>query len=531
MSASSAILSLLQGSKSAPRSPIESGSGDAPEGDSSYFVSLVKQNIDDLEARRLKSRENTDSTAETATEPVERAAAKTTFESNEAEESIESRSAAELAALGNPLPLPLPLPVAASTATLNFESTDAALPVRFPAMSPAILVAEAATAAAADTQLEEFAVGMGIDRSLAKLLLQQTALDTAPKAAPATTPGHAGMATPSISGFAASSVVASTALNAMPVAAPSSVAVPATVAISQYPMTAPTAIVAAALGFDELGLSIGQPSSEAVLEFTETLSDEDVLRWRAVSHRSDWVSPLRELATDAGAKLEVELSHALSDSEFAAASAALRGMTLDRLAGGAAVDPTSALTTLGGSGAPAIAGISAVGGASAGSVGQSPRSSSSETVTPVRVPDAGLPIEQRAEEFAEQVGRRLVQQLRESRWSVSLQLDPQHLGPMDIELQLEGNQVVANVVVVNPEVRQLLESALPKLRESLDSAGLNLAGWSFAQSGSRESREFAEQFSAVGGVKTRVAEEVAAVSGTSSDTRDEQSTRAVDVYV
>jgi flagellar hook-length control protein FliK len=102
---------------------------------------------------------------------------------------------------------------------------------------------------------------------------------------------------------------------------------------------------------------------------------------------------------------------------------------------------------------------------------------------------------------------------------------------MDIELQLEGNQVVANVVVVNPEVRQLLESALPKLRESLDSAGLNLAGWSFAQSGSRESREFAEQFSAVGGVKTRVAEEVGAVSGTSSDTRDEQSTRAVDVYV
>ena len=97
---------------------------------------------------------------------------------------------------------------------------------------------------------------------------------------------------------------------------------------------------------------------------------------------------------------------------------------------------------------------------------------------------------------AEQVVRRLRRQNREDRWTGNLQLGPRRLGPMDIELQLDGNQVTAQVGVANAEVRHLLESALPKLRESLDSAGLNLANWSFAQSGAREYREFAQQTAA-----------------------------------
>jgi hypothetical protein len=267
------------------------------------------------------------------------------------------------------------------------------------------------------------------------------------------------------------------------------------------------------------------------LEIAETLSDEDVLRWRAVAHRSEVISPLRELPTDGVVALEAELAQTLSDSDFVVASAALRGMTLDHRVLGTVVDTPNQLAGVAAGSATAVVSISSIGGAAAGNVGQSLVPAPAETIPPVRVPDGSLPIEQRAEEFAEQVGRRLLQQIRESRWSVSLQLDPQHLGPMDIELQLEGNQVVASVAVANPDVRHLLESALPKLRESLDSAGLNLAGWSFAQSGSRESRDFAEQFVALGGVKGRIAEEASVNPGIGSGVWDEQSTRAVDVYV
>jgi flagellar hook-length control protein FliK len=88
------------------------------------------------------------------------------------------------------------------------------------------------------------------------------------------------------------------------------------------------------------------------------------------------------------------------------------------------------------------------------------------------------------------------------------------------------------VGVANAEVRHLLESALPKLRESLDSAGLNLANWSFAQSGAREYREFAQQSAAAAAAK-------AAPKGVEGAIEDEaprrvtedSASRVVDVYV
>lgn len=59
------------------------------------------------------------------------------------------------------------------------------------------------------------------------------------------------------------------------------------------------------------------------------------------------------------------------------------------------------------------------------------------------------------------------------------------MGSMDINLSLRGNEVTATVGVANVEVRAMLEAGLPRLRESLESSGLQLAGWSFGQSGQR----------------------------------------------
>jgi flagellar hook-length control protein FliK len=147
------------------------------------------------------------------------------------------------------------------------------------------------------------------------------------------------------------------------------------------------------------------------------------------------------------------------------------------------------------------------------------------------VPDPALQHELRAEQFAEQVGRRMLQQIREDRWTVHLQLDPQRLGPMEIELQLEGNQVTAQVGVANAEVRHLLESALPKLRESLDSAGLNLANWSFAQSGAREYREFAQQSAAAAAKAAPKGVEGAIEDEAPRRVTEDSASRVVDVYV
>lgn len=52
---------------------------------------------------------------------------------------------------------------------------------------------------------------------------------------------------------------------------------------------------------------------------------------------------------------------------------------------------------------------------------------------------------------------------------------PEHLGAIDIQLQLDGNEVRAEFHSTQPEVRQALEVSLPRLREMLGQHGMQLA--------------------------------------------------------
>ena len=105
---------------------------------------------------------------------------------------------------------------------------------------------------------------------------------------------------------------------------------------------------------------------------------------------------------------------------------------------------------------------------------------------PLPLPANTLDYDTRVEQFAEQVGQRLIQQMRAERWTVSLQLDPQNLGPLDIALEIDGADVRANLAVMNPEVRALLDAGMPRLRETLEAAGYQLSGWSLADSAGRD---------------------------------------------
>ena len=108
-----------------------------------------------------------------------------------------------------------------------------------------------------------------------------------------------------------------------------------------------------------------------------------------------------------------------------------------------------------------------------------------ETSRVLSTPDPKLSFGERVQAFADAVAQRVLGQIRDENWSVTLQLEPANMGVMDIALSMRGNAVVANVGVASGEVRALLESGLPRLRDSMESAGLQLAGWTFGQSGSR----------------------------------------------
>ena len=66
---------------------------------------------------------------------------------------------------------------------------------------------------------------------------------------------------------------------------------------------------------------------------------------------------------------------------------------------------------------------------------------------------------------------------------------PDHLGAIDIRLQMDGNNVRAEFHSSQPEVRQALEASLPRLREMLGQQGLQLAhaGVGQGQSDQRQS--------------------------------------------
>ncbi len=62
--------------------------------------------------------------------------------------------------------------------------------------------------------------------------------------------------------------------------------------------------------------------------------------------------------------------------------------------------------------------------------------------------------------------------------TASLNLTPPELGPLQITLNVSNNQASANFVAAQPEVRQALEDAMPRLRQMLGEAGIELGNTS-----------------------------------------------------
>lgn len=161
------------------------------------------------------------------------------------------------------------------------------------------------------------------------------------------------------------------------------------------------------------------------------------------------------------------------------------------------------------------------------------RDLTSASTTHLPLPDPKMTAEDRSRTFAEAVAQRVIGQIRSENWSVSLQLEPLNMGSMDIDLSLRGTEVSATVGVANAEVRTLLEAGLPRLRETLESSGLQLAGWSFGQSGQR-ARGDSSPMPYVAQVYRERADDadiVTDVANAAMFRRGSDSSRAVDLFV
>ncbi|MCA3181633.1 MAG: flagellar hook-length control protein FliK, partial [Burkholderiales bacterium] len=78
--------------------------------------------------------------------------------------------------------------------------------------------------------------------------------------------------------------------------------------------------------------------------------------------------------------------------------------------------------------------------------------------------------------FADAFGERVNWMVREGLQAAELTLHPQELGPIRIELSLDGDAASIGVVAAQAETRGAIEQALPRLREMLAQQGLQLGG-------------------------------------------------------
>jgi flagellar hook-length control protein FliK len=74
----------------------------------------------------------------------------------------------------------------------------------------------------------------------------------------------------------------------------------------------------------------------------------------------------------------------------------------------------------------------------------------------------------------QQLGQKVLWMVAGGVQSASLTLNPPDLGPLQVVLSISNDQASASFTSAQPEVRQALEAALPKLREMMSEAGINL---------------------------------------------------------
>ncbi len=72
-------------------------------------------------------------------------------------------------------------------------------------------------------------------------------------------------------------------------------------------------------------------------------------------------------------------------------------------------------------------------------------------------------------------GERVVWMARHNVQEASIQLNPRHLGPVELRVTVNQDQVSVQFQVQNPLTREAVEAAMPRLREMLSESGLTLA--------------------------------------------------------
>ncbi len=91
------------------------------------------------------------------------------------------------------------------------------------------------------------------------------------------------------------------------------------------------------------------------------------------------------------------------------------------------------------------------------------------------------------------LGQKVVWMVQGAQQTATLTLNPPDLGPMQVTLNVSNNQATANFTAHQPEVRHALEAAMPRLREMLNDAGIQLGQSNVSAGTQNQQNAFSEQ--------------------------------------
>ena len=84
-------------------------------------------------------------------------------------------------------------------------------------------------------------------------------------------------------------------------------------------------------------------------------------------------------------------------------------------------------------------------------------------------------------EWNQELGSKIAWMTSQNISSADIKLNPEHLGPISIRIDMQNDQANISFTAFNSGVKELLEASIPKLREMLGSQQLNLADVNVAQ--------------------------------------------------
>ena len=85
--------------------------------------------------------------------------------------------------------------------------------------------------------------------------------------------------------------------------------------------------------------------------------------------------------------------------------------------------------------------------------------------------------------IGEMLAQRMLAQAQRGQWQLRFALNPQNLGRVEIDMQMRGGELEATFAALNPATRDLLQDALPRLKEMLQQSGMDVASLNIGSGG------------------------------------------------